>query len=62
MSYGFDIVSKKFWLVFNSDSQIQTPTGIYLPENHYPDGWKLNINKGQQQYETRWLKEIPVPG
>ncbi|RLD67966.1 MAG: hypothetical protein DRI95_03900, partial [Bacteroidetes bacterium] len=54
VSYGYDPDENKFWLNFISDKDIKAPTEIYIPENNYPNGWNLNIDKEQKLWETKW--------
>ena len=55
-SYGFDYDTKEFWLDFISDQNIQAPTEIYLPEDSYPNGWNLTIDKEEELWQTKWIE------
>ena len=56
VSYGFDEDKKEFTLVFQPDKSIKEPTEIYIPDDDYPNGWKLetNINKGN--VKQQWVE------
>ena len=60
ISYGFDMESKAFWLDFMSDVNLNAPTEIYLPENHYPNGWELIIDQDDKLWKTNWIAKERV--
>ena len=53
-SYGFEIEAGKFWLDFYADSNIKAPTEIYIPKNHYPNGYNLQIDQDEEFWQTKW--------
>lgn len=59
-SYGFDVNSGKFWLDFNTDPKVKAPTEIYIPKNHYPNGWDLQIDQDSKLWESKWDEKTRV--
>jgi endoglycosylceramidase len=43
-SFNFDVITKKFMMTFVSNTSINQPTEIFVPNRFYPDGFNLLVN------------------
>lgn len=57
VSYGYDPEENRFWLEFVANAKIQAPTEIYIPEEDYPNGWDLKIDRGKKYWQTNWIED-----
>ncbi|MFX1340421.1 MAG: cellulase family glycosylhydrolase [Promethearchaeota archaeon] len=46
LKMGFNLKRGTFHFKFDGDSSIQAPTLLYIPQIHYPGGYKIEINEG----------------
>jgi hypothetical protein len=49
LQMAFDLKHRTFTFAFRHDPAVLAPTEIYLPNRHYPDGYRVEVSDGSYQ-------------
>lgn len=59
-SFSYDPDSRVFQLNFRQKPEVEGATEIFVPNRHYPHGWRLEVSDPQGTWSHRWDQERQI--